>query len=430
MAKPSIMNRVDDVSILSEETAPSQSVTLGFQLLLCLANMACWICVLPVGLILLPTQIAALDPVHKISNLAIITAVGALAALITNPIAGALSDRTTSPLGRRKPWLIAGTLLSALTLVTMAHTAGFVALVIAWGVFHVAINVLLAALSAVVPDQVPVQQRATVSAITSLALPVGSVLGSLLITKILNIPQIAYYILAGILLVSMLLFVLMLREDLLDRRQVSRFQLRSFLASFWINPVRHPDFAWAWVTRFLVYLSYYVALGYLLYFLQDALHYSRLFPQQTAAQGVTLVQTILTGTLLVTSLLGGILSDKFRRRKIFVIGSSLVIALAFVILALFPSWPALEAAAIVLGIGFGAYLSVDIAMITQVLPSTNAYGKDLGVINIANALPQVVGPTLAALAISLFHSYTALFLLATILALLGAAFVQFIKSVR
>jgi len=430
MAKPTIINRVDDVAILLGTPAPTRSVSLGFQLLLCLANMACWICVLPVGLILLPTQIAALDPVHKISNLAIITAVGALAALITNPIAGALSDRTTSPLGRRKPWLIAGTLLSALTLVTMAHTAGFVALVIAWGVFHVAINVLLAALSAVVPDQVPVQQRATVSAITSLALPVGSVFGSLLITKMLNIPQIAYYILAGLLLVSMLLFVLMLREDLLDRRQVSRFQLRSFLASFWINPVRHPDFAWAWVTRFLVYLSYYVALGYLLYFLQDALHYSRLFPQQTAAQGVTLVQTILTGTLLVTSLLGGILSDKFRRRKIFVIGSSLVIALAFVILALFPSWPALEAAAIVLGIGFGAYLSVDIAMITQVLPSTNAYGKDLGVINIANALPQVVGPTLAALAISLFHSYTALFLLATILALLGAAFVQFIKSVR
>src|SRR5579859_3733925 len=430
MAKPTIINRVDDVAILLGTPAPTRSVSLGFQLLLCLANMACWICVLPVGLILLPTQIAALDPVHKISNLALITAVGALAALITNPIAGALSDRTTSPLGRRKPWLIAGTLLSALTLVAMAHTVGFVALVIAWGVFHVAINVLLAALSAVVPDQVPVQQRATVSAITSLALPVGSVFGSLLITKMLNIPQIAYYILAGLLLVSMLLFVLMLREDLLDRRQVSRFQLRSFLASFWINPVRHPDFAWAWVTRFLVYLSYYVALGYLLYFLQDALHYSRLFPQQTAAQGVTLVQTILTGTLLVTSLLGGILSDKFRRRKIFVIGSSLVIALAFVILALFPSWPALEAAAIVLGIGFGAYLSVDIAMITQVLPSANAHGKDLGVINIANALPQVVGPTLAALAINLFHSYTALFLLATILALLGAAFVQRIQSVR
>ncbi|HLZ61730.1 MAG TPA: MFS transporter, partial [Ktedonosporobacter sp.] len=160
MAKPTIINRVDDVAILLGTPAPTRSVSLGFQLLLCLANMACWICVLPVGLILLPTQIAALDPVHKISNLALITAVGALAALITNPIAGALSDRTTSPLGRRKPWLIAGTLLSALTLVAMAHTVGFVALVIAWGVFHVAINVLLAALSAVVPDQVPVQQRA------------------------------------------------------------------------------------------------------------------------------------------------------------------------------------------------------------------------------------------------------------------------------
>jgi MFS family permease len=173
-----------------------------------------------------------------------------------------------------------------------------------------------------------------------------------------------------------------------------------------------------------VYLGYFTSLGYLLYFLQDAVHY------QKAAQGVTTFQIILTGTLLIASVTSGILSDKFQRRKIFVMGASLVIALAFLILAFFQTWPAVELAAAVLGTGFGAYLGVDIALITQLLPSTNARGKDLGIINIANAFPQIVGSTIAALVINAFHNYTILFVLAAILTSLGAVLVQRIKSVR
>jgi len=151
---------------------------------------------------------------------------------------------------------------------------------------------------------------------------------------------------------------------------------------------------------------------------------------QKAAQGVTTFQIILTGTLLIASVLSGILSDKFGRRKVFVMGASLVIALAFLILAFWQTWTGVQLAAAVLGIGFGAYLGVDIALITQVLPSANARGKDLGVINIANALPQVVGYTTAALVITVFHSYTILFVLAALLASLGAVLVRQIKSVR
>ena len=100
---------------------PTKAVSPVFQAFLCVVNVACWMSVLPVGLILLPTQVAALDPLHKFSNLAIISAVGALAALITNPIAGALSDRTTLPWGRRRPWLVAGVVCSALSLMMMAY---------------------------------------------------------------------------------------------------------------------------------------------------------------------------------------------------------------------------------------------------------------------------------------------------------------------
>ncbi len=403
---------------------PTKAVSPSFQMLLALANTVIWLSILPIGQILLPTQIAAFNAASRFSNLAIATSVGVLAALLTNPIAGALSDRTTSRLGRRRPWLIAGTVLSAATLVLLANASSFLTLVIWWAVFHVAANAILAALSAIVPDQVPVRQRATVSAFVSLSLPLGAVVGALLVTKVVKSTVMSYYTFGGILFIVMLIFVLVLRDKPLPKAAAPRFHLGTFLAAFWVNPVKYPDFGWAWLTRFLVYLGYFTALGYLLYFLQDAVHY------QKAAQGVTTFQIILTGTLLIASVLSGILSDKFGRRKVFVMGASLVIALAFLILAFWQTWTGVQLAAAVLGIGFGAYLGVDIALITQVLPSANARGKDLGVINIANALPQVVGSATAALVITVFHSYTILFVLAALLASLGAVLVRQIKSVR
>lgn len=403
---------------------PIKVVSPGFQLLFTLANTVVWLSILPISTILLPLQVAALDSATRFSHLAIATTVGVLAAIITNPIAGALSDRTTSRLGRRRSWLIFGTVLSAITLALMANAHSFLALVLWWGLFHVAANAVLAALSAVIPDQIPVRQRAIVSAFVGLSSPLGAVIGALLVTRVVKSTSLAYYIFIGLSIVVMALFVLVLRDRPLSRENMTRFKLKSFLASFWVNPIHYPDFSWAWLTRFIVYLSYFIALGYLLYFLQDVVHYPN------AAQGVTSFQVILTGTLLIASIVTGLISDKVQRRKIFVMGASFVITLSFLILAFFHTWPAIQLAAAVLGFGFGGYLGVDLALITQVLPLANARGKDLGVINIANALPQVVGTAIAAVVINTFHSYTLLFMLAAALASLGALLILLIKSVR
>src|SRR2546421_5285107 len=166
-ARLSLEHGVNDVPEALQ--IPTKAASPGFQLLLTLANMVIWLSILPIGQILLPTQIAALNGANKFSYLTIATVVGVLAAVITNPIAGALSDRTTSRLGRRRPWFLVGSMLSAATLALMANATSFVVLVIWWAIFHIAANAILAGLSAVVPDQVPVRQRATVSAFVSLS---------------------------------------------------------------------------------------------------------------------------------------------------------------------------------------------------------------------------------------------------------------------
>src|SRR3989454_9420636 len=148
-ARLSLEHGVNDVTDALQ--TPSKAASAGFQLLLSLANMVIWLSILPIGQILLPTQIAALNGANKFSYLAIATVVGVLAAVITNPIAGALSDRTTSRLGRRRPWFLVGSMLSAVTLALMATSASFVALVVWGAIFHIAANAILAGLSAVVP---------------------------------------------------------------------------------------------------------------------------------------------------------------------------------------------------------------------------------------------------------------------------------------
>src|SRR5207302_1711335 len=139
-------------------------------------------------------------------------------------------------------------------------------------------------------------------------------------------------------------------------------------------------------------------------------------------EGVAILLVIATSVLLPVAIVAGVLSDRMQRRKVFVTTASLLIAVGLALLGFFHSWTMAEVAAVVLGLGFGAYVAVDSALITQVLPSPATRGKDLGIINIANALPDVIAPPLAAVLINLYGQdsptgYRLLFTLAALLML-------------
>src|SRR5689334_12489827 len=120
---------------------------------------------------LLPEQIAAIDPAHKEAMLAWVTGIGALAAVVVNPLAGALSDRTTGRrgrwsgrlAGRRHPWTLGGGLAGAAALMLLATQHTIVGVAVAWVLAQTAFNAMLASLTAAVPDRVPVDQRGAVS---------------------------------------------------------------------------------------------------------------------------------------------------------------------------------------------------------------------------------------------------------------------------
>lgn len=98
---------------------PTKRVSTGFLLALTLANSLLFMCYIGIGGPLLPLQMSTVAPANEVANLGIVTSISVLLALIGHPLAGALSERTTSRFGRRRPWLFVGTILSALALAAL-----------------------------------------------------------------------------------------------------------------------------------------------------------------------------------------------------------------------------------------------------------------------------------------------------------------------
>jgi MFS family permease len=257
----------------------------------------------------------------------------------------------------------------------------------------------------------------------------GLVLGTVLVVDVLGQHLTSGYIALAVLMVVLVLpFVLLTPDHPLAPHDREPFSWRRVASAYWISPREYPDFGWAWLTRFLASLSIAMGTLYLLYFLRDAVHYSRLFPGQTAADGLLILILIYTGCVVLTSIVGGVISDRRGRRKMLVTVSGLLMASAALLLAFFETWPTALGAAVLFGMGYGCYIAVDQALITQVLPKARDRAKDLGIINIAIVCPGAIGALIAAPLVSL-AGYPALFGATTAVAVAASIGVWQIKSV-
>ncbi|GAA2153256.1 MFS transporter [Kitasatospora kazusensis] len=403
---------------------PATRVTARWTASLSLASLAVFMGFFTPIQILLPLQLERLDAAHKAGLLSWVTGVGALVAMLVNPLAGALSDRTTSRFGRRRPWILAGALLGAAGLLLTAGQHGLAGLIAGWAVAQAGLNIMLAGVTAPVADQVPVGQRAVVSGWTGISQSLGLVVGALLVTVAVSGILPGYALTAALVVGFALPYVLCFREPVLPRELRAPLDLRALVAGYWVSPRRHPDFGWAWLTRFLINVGNSIGTLYLLYYLTDAVHYP------SPDSGVLILTAVYTGAALLTAIPAGAVSDRTGRRRALVVVSCVVMAAAALVLALFHTWPATVLAAAVLGAGFGVYLAVDQALVTQVLPAAGDRAKDLGVINIANSAPQVLAPAVAAPIVADCGGYFGLYLATALVTLLAGLLVHRIRGVR
>lgn len=403
---------------------PTVHVRPGWITWLFLANLGLWLGIYAPVQVLLPEQAELLDRAGKTVVLSIVMGVGALAALIANPVIGMLSDRTTSRWGRRHPWTLLGALVGAAGLLVLGTATTIGVLILGWCLVQAGLSGMLASLTSALPDRVPVGQRAQVGGFIGISQMLGTVLGALIVTVVVTGIAGGYAACAAVVVLGTVGFVARTPDARLPAAFRPTGSIAAGVRNLWISPRRHPDFAWAWATHFLINLGNAFGTLYLLFFLADAAHY----PDPPTG---LLILMAAYGTALIVGAIGcGLASDRSGRRRPYVVGSSLVMTAAAVLLVAWPTWPAALIAAPVLGFGFGTYWAVALAILTQVLPAAADRAKDLGVVNIANSLPQVVGPAVAGALLAATHSYPALFALAAATTLAGATTITKVKSVR
>ncbi|MBE3560984.1 MAG: MFS transporter [Ktedonobacteraceae bacterium] len=460
------------------------------------------------GIIILPSQVLKLvGDLEKGTALAFVLVPGAFVALFSNPLFGWLSDRTggrLAPWGRRRPYILLGSLVNAAVLAWMALAPDIPTLTVAYILVQLASNAAQAPFHALLPDIVPSEQRGLVSGVMGL-LQISGTIGGVIISGLFidarrPLPAyqqglwLAYGIIIGILLILMLVTIIAVREraaqkDVAEMAEqpagvgarhrgrlprISRPVILTItgtllatgvawgLMALWnawrlagvqiggdvqqvvlelivavgllrlfdFNPRRDPDFAWVLLTRLVMMLGIYTIQTFLQYYMRDAVGAAH--PEQETTNFVILVSL----TSLLSAFAAGWLSDRFGRKRMVYLSGALM-GLVGLIFVVTHSLPIVIAAGALFGIGYGAYQSVDWALVADVLPSRDNYARDMGVWNISLSVPQVVAPVLGGPLIDVFtragnpvFGYQLLFIMAIAYCVIGTFTVRYIKGVK
>jgi MFS family permease len=360
-------------------------------------------------------------------RLALVTSVGSLLAMVANPLFGRLSDRTTSPWGMRRPWLAAGLAAGSLGILTVALAPNIGFVLLGWCTAQVFFNAVLATLVAVLPDQVPTTQRGVVSGILAVCLPVASVAGTFLVQLFDQNELTMLLVPCAVGGFFVLLFAARLDDRRLDPDHRPPWSLRELASTFYVDPRRSPDFAWAFASRFLMVMGYAFLVTYQAYYLIEQLG-SR---EEHVPHQIYLGTLTQSSALVAAALVTGKLSDRVGRRKVFVVLAALVYGAALFVVAGATTLDVYLVGMAVGGLGFGMYMAVDLALVVDVLPDPDQAAKDLGVLNIAGALPFSLAPAIApAILAAGGGSYGVLFAVAGACAVGGAVAILPVRGVR
>jgi MFS family permease len=404
-----------------------------------LAYAALWLALLTPAIITLALRVRQLAADNAAEPISRVLMAGAIVALVSNPVFGALSDSTRSRFGRRRPWLVGGVLCgcASLAVIGLAPTVNVVLL--GWCAAQLSFNAVLAAMVAIIPDRIPPAQRGTVVGILGVCMPIGQITGTYLV-QLLSVSMLMALLVPGAIGVAGILAlaytlgrepgaaapgVLATGELVVGPATPEVVAAAGQLAT---RSGRRRDFAWAWLSRVFFTTGSSFLQAYQPFFLLDALHMSPADVPHLMFRS-TLVQAAM---VVIWSLISGRLSDRTGRRKPFVMAGSTLQGLGLWIIAFSHSYSTLLLGVGLVGMGHGVYEGVDLALVTDVLPDRARHAaKDLGLLNVANTLPQVIAPLAAPVILAISRGdYMLLFAVAGAVAVFGSVFLVPLKNVR
>ncbi|MFK4762664.1 MFS transporter [Microbacterium sp. ZW T5_45] len=380
--------------------------------------------------VLLGRQVAEIvtDPREAAGALGLVLSIASLVPLVAQPVMGRLSDITrTRFLGRRNLWILCSGIASGLVLIGLGMSQNLFAAGLIWALAMIPLSALQASLTAVLPERVPLARRGTMSGIVGTINVVGAVFGVAL-GGLAPTPFVGYFMLAVLLVVTSTLFAVSTKDvpPPARRAELTREQQRALNRLPGLRSSR--DFWLTFLQRFLMIFGYFIISGFNLYLLRDYIGVGD-GSTDAAAQMVVAVSGVASVFTLIFAMVGGVLSDRFGRVRIFVALSSLTFVPACVVFIFAPTLTGYFIAQGILGAAFGMYTAVDQVLITRVLPNNQNSARDLGLMNVANSGPQVIAPAVAGGVIAATGDYAILFMITAVVVVLGAITIRFIRSV-
>ncbi len=389
----------------------------------------------PLTTIVIQNQIDAVVPkANQGTAIGLAVSVGGLFAMAIPPIVGAISDRLTTPIGRRRPVMIGATLLTLPGLLILATATSYPQIIIGYGWVQFFFNAAGAAFAGIIPDVVPAQDFGRASGFLATMVQLGSGAGLFANTLLASahLGRWIYLAFAVVMVLTLIPTSLAAKgEGSEPLPPLVHKPPREAIYDFF-KPMLGGDFAWVIFTRFFVSAGITAVAYYLNNFFRDV---------TGVADPATFTSEWFLVVLLVAipfGLAGGYVSDRTRRRKVFVFtsgGFQAFVALVFVLF--FPtSLPIVFAAGAAYGVGYGLYYAVDWALACDTLPNRATSAKDMGLFHIALTLPQFVVPFFAGPALDHFNAvspnlgYRVVFSSAIVLLAIGTVFVSRIRSVR
>jgi MFS family permease len=389
---------------------------------------------IPLTTVLIQSQVDAVVPKGS-QNAAIGFAIGigGFLAMTVPPLVGAWSDRLNTRFGRRRPIMVAGTLLTIPGLILLMTAGNYPQIVVGYVIVQFFFNAAGAAYAGIIPDVVPAQQFGKASGFLATMTQLG-IGGGLGVTSLMGSSRVIYVVFMVVILLTLVPTIWAARNEGLapiapHPRRSTGDAMREFL-----RPLHEGDFAWVVFTRLMISAGITAVLYNLHNFFRDVVLTPGTNPDSFTSNWLLVVVV----TALPFGFFGGLLSDRWHRRKAFVYlsgGAQAFVAIVFI--ALYPTAiPLVFALGIAYGVGYGLYFAVDWALACDTLPDKSQSAKDMGLFHIALTMPQAIIPFFGGPLIDYLNGahgnggYRIVFSSAVVFLFVGTVLVSRIKSVR
>jgi len=354
-------------------------------------------------------QVRLLDFVaeaQKNTYLGLLTGTGLILAMAVQPIAGAISDRSGFRWGRRRPYILLGTILTMLFLPGIGLCGSYLTLFITYCLLQVSSNTAQGPYQAFIPDLVPEGKWGRASGVKTLLEFVGGLVVVRLIAYLMDRyfteqggPWLGYTLaILGIVLLGTMLATILTVKERPGAGGPKLPLLPTLYRSFKIDVKANRDFVWFLVSRLLILVAFSALQKFALYFFMDVVGI-------TSPAAVTADLLIVVGVcMLVMVYPAGRLSDKVGRKRI-VVSSGLVSALGIMLLFFSQSYVPIMLCGALLGLSFGAFMSTNWALATD-LVAKGEEARYLGLTNLATAGGSALTLFIIGPMIDFFNAYS------------------------